>query len=169
MRYNIIITGPPASGKSTLIQNLIKGKNCCGITTPEVRKDGERWGFKVIDIKSGKEGVLASVEIKPAVVSKYGVAVEDFERVAIPALEEGIRSKSAIIVIDEIGSMELFSEKFKRLVEKALDTKRVLATVSMKAREPFIGKIKSRKDVKLHYLTRANYERIEKEVKEELL
>ncbi len=43
MQYNILVTGPPASGKSTLIQDLIKGKKVCGILTPEVRKDGERW------------------------------------------------------------------------------------------------------------------------------
>lgn len=168
MRYNILITGPPASGKSSLIQSLIKGKTCCGISTPEIRKDHERWGFKVIDIGTGKEGILASVEIKPHVVSKYGVDTEDFEKIAIPALKEGVESKDTIIVIDEIGSMEMFSEKFKKFVEKALDTKRVLATISMKARDPFLEKIKSRKDVKLHYLTRANYERIEKEIKEEL-
>jgi len=168
MKYNILITGPPASGKSTLIQDLIKGKQVCGIITPEIRKDNERWGFKVIDIKTGKEGILASIDIRPHVVSKYGIHVDEFERIAIPAIESGIRTNSAIIVIDEIGSMELFSEKFKRIIEKALDTKRVLATISMKAREPFIQQIKSRKDVKLHYLTRANYERIEKEIKEEL-
>jgi len=168
MKYNILITGPPASGKSTLIQELTKGKTCCGIVMPEYRKDHERAGFKVVDIRTGREGLLASVDIKPHVVSKYGIDVAGFEKVALPALEAGIKSKNAIIIIDEIGNMELFSEKFKKLIEKALGTKRVLATISMKSRSPFIENIKSRKDVKVHYLTRVNYERVKKEVEEEL-
>jgi len=71
-------------------------------------------------------------------------------------------------VVDEIGQMEMHSEKFKKVVLKALDTKRVLATISMKSHDPFIENIKSRPDVKLIYLTRVNYERLEKEIKEEL-
>lgn len=167
MRYNILITGPPASGKSTFIQDIIKGRKACGILTPEIRKDGERWGFKVINIRTGHEAVFASMEMKPHVVSKYGVHVDHFETIAVPAIEEGIKSNS-IIVIDEIGNMELLSEKFKKLVLKALDTKRVLATISLKTKNEFVDKIKSRADVRVHYLTRANFDRIEKEIKEEI-
>jgi nucleoside-triphosphatase len=168
MQYNILVTGPPASGKSTLIQDLIKSKKVFGILTPEVRKDGERWGFKVIDIKTGKEGILASIEIRPHMVSKYGVDVAELDRIALPAIEAGIKTKDSTIVVDEIGQMEMHSEKFKKVVLKALDTKRVLATISMKSHDPFIENIKSRSDVKLIYLTRVNYERLEKEIKEEL-
>ena len=129
MKYNILITGPPASGKSTLVQELIKGKKVCGITTPEVRKDGERWGFKVVDIKTGRQGILASIEIKPHVVSKYGIDISDFDRIAIPAIETGIKTKDSAIVIDEIGQMEMHSDNFRKIVLKALATKRVLATI----------------------------------------
>ena len=168
MKYNILITGPPASGKSTFIQNIIKGKKAHGIFTPEIRKDGERWGFKVVNIRTGHETIMASVAIKPHVISKYGVNMEEFEHVAIPAIEEGIKSADSIIVIDEIGNMELFSEKFKKLVMKALDTKRVLATISSKVKTDFAARIRARPDIKLYYLTRANFERIAKEIKEEL-
>lgn len=167
MKQNILITGPPASGKSTFIQEIIKGKKVSGIVTPEIRKDGQRWGFKVVNIKNGRAAIFASVEMKPHVVSKYGVHIEHFEEIAVPAIEEGIKSNS-IIVIDEIGNMELFSDKFRKLVLKALDTKRVLATISLKTKNEFVDKIKSRNDVKVHYLTRANFDRIEKEIKHEL-
>lgn len=167
MKQNILLTGPPASGKSTLIRELVRDKEVGGICTPEVRKDGERWGFKVVDIKTGKEAVFASVEIKPAVVSKYGLDLEAFEKIAVPALEWAILN-SELIVIDEIGSMEIHSEKIKLLIEQALDTKKVLATISFKSKDDFIEKIKQRKDVKLHYLTRINWQRILKEVKAEL-
>jgi len=167
MKKNILITGPPACGKSTLIRAVIKGKNFGGIITPEIRKDGERWGFKVVDLHTEKEGIFASVEIKPAVVSKYGVDTEVFEKIAIPALEWALLN-SDIVVIDEIGMMEIRSEKFKMLVEQALDCKKVLATISFKSKDPFIEKIKSRKDVKLFYITKINFDRVLKSIFNEL-
>jgi nucleoside-triphosphatase len=167
MRYNILISGPPASGKSTLLADAVKGKNVGGIHTPEIRRDGERWGFKVIDLHTGKEAIFASIEIKPPVISKYGLDIEAFEKVAIPAIEWAMESAD-VIAIDEIGNMEMHSEKFKQLVEQALDAKKVIATISFRSKDLFIEKVKLRKDVKIHYLTGINWERILKEVKAEL-
>lgn len=168
MKYNILITGPPASGKSTLLQSLISGKKVFGIFTQEIRKGGERWGFKVINIRGGKNEVFASVDTKPHVFEKFGVEVDKFEKIAIPAIEEGIKNKDSLIVIDEIKFLSLFSEKYKKIMLKALDTKRVLATIMMKARHDFADKIKSRADVKVHYLTRFNFDRLLKEISREL-
>jgi len=167
MKYNILISGPPASGKSTLFAEAIKNKSAGGIHTPEIRRDGERWGFKVIDVKTGKEAIFASIEIKPAVVSKYGIDIEAFEKVAIPAIELALESAD-IVAIDEIGNMEMHSEKFKQLVEQALDAKKVIATISFRSKDAFIEKVKLRRDVKIHYLTHANWERVLKEIKSEL-
>jgi nucleoside-triphosphatase len=146
---------------------LIKGRNVGGTLTPEIRRDSERWGFKVLDIKSGKEAVFASIEMKPAAVSRYGLDMEAFEKIAVPALEFGIGSAD-IVAIDEIGNMEVHSERFKQLVSRALDAKKVIAAVSFKSKDEFIEKVKSRKDVKVHYLTRPNYNRVSKEIREDL-
>jgi len=167
MKYNILISGPPASGKSTLLREAIQNKEVGGFSTPEIRKDGERWGFKVVDFHTGKEAVFASIEMKPAVVSKYGVEVDVFERIAIPALEWGIENANTI-AIDEIGNMEVLSERFKQLVGQALDAKKVIATISFKSKNPFIEKVKQRRDVKIYYLTRVNWTRILKELKTEI-
>jgi nucleoside-triphosphatase len=167
MKYNILISGPPASGKSTILADAVKGKNVGGIHTPEIRKDGERWGFKVIDLHTGKEAIFSSVEIKPATVSKYGVDISAFERVAVPAIEWAMESAD-IVALDEIGHMEVQSEKFKQLVEQALDAKKVIATISFRSKDAFIEKVKQRKDVRIHYITVVNWERILKEIKEDL-
>ncbi|HKZ49928.1 MAG TPA: NTPase [Candidatus Nanoarchaeia archaeon] len=163
MRYNILISGPPASGKSTLVREIIKDRNAGGILTPEIRKDGERFGFKVIDIKTNREAVFASIEMKPRIVSRYGLDIQAFEKIAIPAIQNAIE-KSDFVCIDEIGAMEIHSPAFRQLVEQALDAKKVIATISFKSKNTFIEKVKERKDVKMHYLTRVNRERILKEV-----
>ncbi|HIH14090.1 MAG TPA: AAA family ATPase [Nanoarchaeota archaeon] len=164
MKYNILITGPPASGKSTLLQEITNGKNISGIITTELRKDHERWGFVVADVKTERHTIMASTDIKPAVVGKYGVDVFAFEKIAVPAIEAGIKDENSIIIIDEIGNMELLSEKFKMIVEKALGTKRVIGTISMKSRDEFVSKVKSRKDTKIYYLTPINRERVREEI-----
>ena len=84
---NFFITGPPKSGKTTLLMEIIKelkkrNYTIAGITCPEVIKNNRRWGFKIIDLKTNKEGILASIEVPNGpVVSKYRVNMEDLEQI----------------------------------------------------------------------------------------
>jgi len=96
-------------------------------------------------------------------VGKYKVNLKDLEEIGVSALEKGIKEKK-VVLIDEIGKMELFSEKFKRIVLKALNSEnKVLATIILK-RNPFCDKIKQRKDTKIFYLKRENFQKIKKEI-----
>jgi len=121
----IFLTGKPGSGKSTVLMKVIenlkkKGLKIGGIITPEIRVEGKRIGFKVIDVHSKEEGILASVDQKVGPrVGKYRVNLEDFERVALKALDFAL-NECDVICVDELGRMELFSEKFKRKIEEIL-------------------------------------------------
>ena len=122
---NIFLTGQPGSGKSTVLVKVIdilksKGLKIGGFITPEIRVKGRRIGFKVINIHSGEEGILSSVHQKLGPkVGKYRVNLEDFERVALKALDFGMK-ECDVLCIDELGTMELFSQKFKEKIEKIL-------------------------------------------------
>jgi len=127
----IFLTGMPGSGKSTVLMKAIErlraeGLRVGGIITPEVKTEGRRTAFKVVDLSSGEEGILASVDQPngPS-VGKYRVNITDFERVAIPALNSAIK-ECDIICIDEIGKMELFSAKFKQKVNEILKSEKPL-------------------------------------------
>jgi len=154
---NILITGSPGVGKTTLIKRVLKELRCdaSGFYTEEMREGGIRKGFKIITL-DGKEGVLAHVGIKsPFRVSKYGVDVNEFERVGVSALEDAIRG-GKVIVIDEIGKMELFSQRFKGAVKAALDAPSLVLATMGKISSPWFREIKGREDVCLLEVTFKN-------------
>lgn len=167
MIKNIFITGKPGCGKTTLIKEILKEIKiqARGFYTEEIRQKGERVGFKIITL-SGKEGILSHKEIEsPFKVSKYKVNLKDLEEIGIKEIEKGLK-EDCLIVIDEIGKMELFSKKFKKTVIAVLDSKnKVLGTIMLKP-NPFADKIKQRKDTKIFYLTQKNKEEIKKQIKE---
>lgn len=130
---NILIQGPPRIGKTTVIIKLAKLlKNPAGFYTEEIREEGKRVGFCVRNFQ-GEKGILAHQSYKSKYrVGKYRVNVEDFERVALPALERGLK-ESAVLLIDEIGKMEMFSTKFREKVKSVLESPLpVVATIPEK-------------------------------------
>lgn len=154
---NIFVTGNPRSGKSTLIQRLLKeisDKKVSGFITPEIRVDDARQGFKIIDLVSGREEILASLNIKhgPS-VSKYRVNVDGIDAIMDKFLESYVSSE--YVIIDEIGMMEFYSKKFRETVRMVLDSdKKVVATLSKR----FVKEYKDKG--KIYTLTRENFDEV---------
>ena len=153
----IFITGNPGCGKSTLIQKFLEeitDKKVSGIITPEIRVNGVRQGFKIIDLASGKEEVLASVHIERGPgVSRYKVNIEGIERIMDKFLES--YQDSEYVVIDEIGMMEYYSKKFKETMRMVLASeKTVIATLS----KSFVKVYKNKGQT--YHLTRDNFDEI---------
>ena len=154
---NIFITGNPRCGKSTLIQKIlgeISDKKVSGFITPEIRVNGIRQGFKIIDLASRKEEILASVNIKRGPgVSKYRVNVEGIDTIMDKFLESFRDSEH--VIIDEIGMMEFYSKKFRETVGMVLESdKIVVATLS----KTFVNRYKDRGQV--YTLKRENFDEI---------
>ena len=144
-------------GKTTVIRRIadeLGVEKAGGFWSSEIRERNRRVGFEITTL-SGHRGVLAHVDFagRPR-VGKYGVSVEDIERVAIPALARA-RESNRIIVIDEIASMELCSRHFAPEVKRCLDTGRVVATLQQR-RGGFLDEIRSREDIVLLELTHSN-------------
>jgi nucleoside-triphosphatase len=115
----ILITGCPGSGKSTLMRPLIKDiaeERLAGLSTPEIRRSNVRIGFKMIDLATGKEEILASTSGQGPTVGKYHVDVEAIDRI-VARMESSLPS-ARFIFIDEIGKMELLSNRFKEFVDQ---------------------------------------------------
>ncbi len=161
---NILITGKPGVGKTTVIQKIIQNyQKASGFFTKEIRKNRKRVGF-AIETLDGNKGILAHVAVEsPFQVSKYKVNLKDIEEICVPSLN----LKGDLIVIDEIGKMELFSAKFKQKVIESLDTGKVIATI-MERPHPFADRIKKRKDVRIVTVTEENRDELVDILRKEL-
>jgi nucleoside-triphosphatase len=157
MKKAYLLSGEPGSGKTTIIKEVLSkaNKSAGGFYTEEIRSQGVRQGFQIVTL-DGKSAVLAHTSVSsPHRVGKYRVDIDNMDKVAVPVLRQAIQSKD-IIVIDEIGKMELFSQSFKDAVIEVLQSeKKVLGTI-MLASHPWADKIKERPEVEIIIVTRFN-------------
>ncbi|MBI4481454.1 MAG: NTPase [Acidobacteria bacterium] len=168
---NLLLTGRPGVGKTTLIKKLaarLPGNRIAGFYTEEIREGGVRKGFRIVTLDGG-EGLLAHVDVNsPWKVSRYRVDVAAFEKIALPSLEPG-SARDKILLIDEIGKMECCSAAFQKAVWRVLDSAcPVVAAVAQKG-SGFIAHVKDRKDVELVPITVANRDSLLAELEKRLL
>ncbi len=166
MSINILLTGRPGIGKTTIIQTFARRcpVSMGGFFTREIREYGTRVGFSIEAIRSwdqeNREGngekyraVMAHVNSpSPYRVGRYGVNMSAIEKVGIAALREGTR-RAKLIIIDEIGRMEMYSNPFRKEVKNVLECPiPVLGVIQMK-RNPFLDSIRNRDDVTVIQVT----------------
>ncbi len=165
MKQVYLLTGRPGTGKTSLIKQVaaqMKGK-ASGFYTEEIRSHGTREGFRLVTL-DGEDAILAHVNIhSPSRVSKYGVDIDGLDRVGVPALHKAAQ-QSDLVIIDEIGKMELFSANFREAVSQIINTgKRILGTIMLNP-NPWADAIKSQPQVNLITVTRDNYQQVLEEL-----
>ncbi|XP_014607796.1 PREDICTED: cancer-related nucleoside-triphosphatase [Polistes canadensis] len=116
----VLLTGPPGIGKTTVCMNIAsilekQNRTLDGFYTEEVRGvNGSRIGFDIVIIKDKEKRIpLARTELSQQEFSKhrignYHVFVDNFEKFVLPV----IKTDTDILLIDEIGKMEMCSKKF---------------------------------------------------------
>jgi nucleoside-triphosphatase len=119
-----------------------------GFYTEEMCKSGRRVGFKLVTL-DGKEAVFAAVNFKTSErLGKYGLDLSALETIGVEAVREAVRAQR-LIVIDEIGPMEIRSAPFCNAVIDALGSDVPMLATIVARPLPFADAIKSRPDVML--------------------
>lgn len=121
----IVLTGRPGVGKTTIFLSAVneakqKGYVIGGIVCPEIREQGIRKGFKIIDLLTGEEELLAHKELirSGPRIGKYIVnpmAGIFGSKAILRALDE-----ADLIAIDEVGPMELRLRDLRNALVNAL-------------------------------------------------
>lgn len=161
----ILLTGRPGVGKTTLVNRVYEhysknGFKIVGLTTREVREGGARTGFMITDLSSGKEGWLARKDPGTGPrVGSYVVVSDDLEKIGVAALERSTNGAADLVIVDEIGPMEMTSVSFRNNISRVLNGYRaVVATVKFGSRYPEVENIRQKS---LHWeITKENRESI---------
>ncbi len=160
------VTGHPGVGKTTLVLRVMERVplKCGGMITKEIRKIGRRVGFSVHDVLTGKEGVLAHIHLERGPrLGRYRINLRDLDEIGAAAIERAL-AECDLIVVDEVGPMELHSERFIRAVERALESdKHLLVTVHRASNHHLAYRIRHEVD---HFfrLTATKRDRITEEI-----
>lgn len=160
------MTGNPGVGKTTVLLKVVealraKGYSVGGMISREVRSCGARVGFEILDLSGERRGWLAHVNQKTGPqVGKYRVNLEDLNSVGVEAVLKAVK-ECEVVAIDEVGPMELFSEKFREAVKRAVESgKFVVGVVHWKARDKLIENLKECEDAEVIAVTYENRDRL---------
>ena len=153
---NLLVTGRPGSGKTTVMERIIAllpFDTATGFVTREVREGGVRRGF-AIQTLDGRTAPLACVGGGEPRVGRYHVRLDGLEAIGVPALAP--RRGVGVIVADEIGKMECLSHRFCDAVRCALDAPtHVVGTIAGQG-GGFIAEVRRRSDVRIMEVTVRN-------------
>lgn len=144
MGRTLLLTGRPGVGKTTLIKVVVEqiAGQVGGFYTEEILGPGGRKGFRLTTLE-GRSHVIAHVDYKSrSNVGRYGVDVAAIDRVGAKSIRQAIE-RYPIVVIDEIGKMELFSSQFQSAVLKAVGSSKIVLATVMLEEQPWVDALKA--------------------------
>jgi nucleoside-triphosphatase len=153
----LFLTGDPGCGKTTAIRRVVEHLRgrvvLTGFVTEEILRDGRRRGFRGVTL-DGTTFPLAERDAPGDLrVGPYRVTLDGLETIGLAALEPG--EETQLVVLDEVGKMELLSERFRERVTALIEGETpLLATVAQHGvgfirrlrNDPRITLIKIRRD-----------------------
>ncbi|XP_059163718.1 cancer-related nucleoside-triphosphatase homolog [Physella acuta] len=130
-----LITGSPGIGKTSLIKKIVealktKQIRCSGFFTEEIRSGGLRIGFDVVTLDNQRSALArinndadnTTVRTREYKVGQYTVNLTSFEQTALITLQPPAKDQHStfLYIVDEVGKMELFSQRFVQAVQKLM-------------------------------------------------
>ena len=171
----VFLRGRPGVGKSTVLQRVRellseRGYRVGGVFCPEMREDGARVGFRIVDVGSGRSGVLSRVGSGSGPrIGRYVVNIRDLDEVGVKALGAAVKDAD-VVLVDEVGPMEMQSRPFQEAVLRALDSpKPVIGVLHWQMRHPVVSTIEARSNTEILEVITQNRDRLPSEIVERLV
>lgn len=161
-----LITSHPGTGKTSLIKEAISelGDKAGGFYTEAIMGKELRKGFKLVTL-DGVGITLAHVNFDSKhKVGRYGVDIEALERVGVPAIRQAAK-QGKLVVIDEIGKMELLSAEFRKAIKEIIEGGHHILGTIMLSHSPQSDTIRQRPEVDIVPLTGSNNRQVLLDVK----
>jgi nucleoside-triphosphatase len=168
----LLLESRPGIGKTTVARRLLQllqeaGVPVAGFTTGELRTGGHREGF-VVEAVSGARELLAHVDLPgPPRVGRYGVDLAALERVALPALRTP--RTGGVVVVDELGKMELASAPFRDAVMRLLDRDVAVVVTVPQAHHQFTDAVRRRLGIRVVRVTEATRDALPEQLMDRLI
>ena len=163
MALRIAVTGSPGVGKSTLVAKVTSGTKLRvgGVLARDRRYKDRRTGFELLDLSTGMVGILADESGDGPQLGKYRVHLDDLDRIGAQAVENALGCD--LIVVDEVGPMELSSHRFVLAVEKAIASPKPMLVVLHEWSNHRLAK-KIRSTFRIFTVTRENRDSLADEI-----
>lgn len=165
MGQTLLLTGRPGIGKTTIIKAVVAqlGDRAGGFYTEEILGPGGRKGFRLHTL-DGQSAIIAHVDFKSrSEVGRYGVKVDVIDQVGAGAIRAAVEH-NPIVIVDEIGKMELFSSPFQSAVLKAVSSPKIVVASVMSGDQPWLLALKSLPNVTVWEVTKVNRTKMAEQV-----
>jgi nucleoside-triphosphatase len=163
---NLFIAGAEDSGKTRLVRDAaLSKKNRAGGFYMEAIMAGRVRKGLMIRTLDGQDRMLASKTVKSNhLLGKFPVDLNALENVGVPALRLALMTKD-LIVIDEVGTLEGMSARFKETLLECLNSsKPVLATIRAST-SAFTDSLKKLPDTQTIVLNKSNAASVKQQIR----
>jgi nucleoside-triphosphatase len=154
----VFLTGEVGVGKTTVV---IKVLDLLGGSQGGFRTERCPEGYKIVDIQTGSERLIATLDERGALKPHP----QAFEQIGVAAIERASASEG-LVVMDELGFLELEAPRFQQAVFAALRGPHPVLGVLRSAHNDFLDAIRALDNVEVIEVRQDNREGLPEEIAE---